>query len=271
MIFMKKTKKLFNIFLRYFKMDMMYDLSSRTSFVIMVGVEVFYVVASMIFFNVLYGNIKTLVGWSYYEMLLLVGFDTVMTELLIGFVFANGTNALPKRITTGYVDYFLLKPVPSYFLLNFVQPYFPSLVSTGFGFLLMGIALVHLSIPISFLTIVGTLVLAICGFAIGASIMIIIASLAFKFADAKTLPRIGMNAVIFFSDKPHHMFNTLILKFIFFITIPAVFLSSIPIYSLIHGVSPGFLVLALILAFIFVSISQKIWDRMIINYTSASS
>lgn len=271
MIFMKKTKKLFNIFLRYLKMDMMYDLSSRTSFMIMVGVEVFYVVASMIFFNVLYGNIKTLVGWSYYEMLLLVGFDTVMTELLIGFIFANGTNALPKRITTGYVDYFLLKPVPSYFLLNFVQPYFPSLVSTGFGFLLMGIALTHLSIPLSVLTIVGTLILAGCGFAIGASIMIIVASLAFKFSDAKTLPRIGMNTVIFFSDKPHHMFNNVILKSIFFLIIPAVFLSSIPMYSLTHGVVPSYLISALILAFVFIHMSKKIWDRMIINYTSASS
>lgn len=250
---------------------MMYDLSSRTSFMIMVGVEVFYVVASIVFFNVLYGNIKSLAGWSYYEMLLLVGFDTVMTELLVGLVFANGTNALPKRITTGYVDYFLLKPVPSYFLLNLLQPYFPSIVSTGFGFLLMGIALSHLSVSVSFLTIVGVILLAGCGFIIGASIMIVVASFAFRFADAKYAPRIGMNAVIFFSEKPYQMFNTTVLKLIFFIIIPAVFLSSIPMYSLVHGVSLTYLTLALVLAFVFVYISQKIWNKMITNYTSASS
>lgn len=252
-------------------MDVMYDLSSRTSFFIMVGVEVFYVISTIIFFNVLYANIKTLAGWSYYEMLLLVGFDTVMTELLVGVVFANGTNALPKRITTGYVDYFLLKPVSSYFFLTLAQPYFPSIVSTGFGFLLMGIALSNLSINASLLNILGVMIIAGCGFMIGASIMIAASSLSFKFADAKTFPRIGMNIMTNFSDRPFQMFSAFIVKFVFFCIVPVVFLSSIPSYGLVHGVSLRYLVISIIISLIFVKISKIIWNKMIINYTSASS
>ena len=268
---MKKLNKYLRVFFRYLKMDIMYDLSSRTSFLIMVGVEVFYSVASIIFFNILYANIKTIAGWSYYEMLFLVGFDNVMTELIVGLVFANGTNELPKRITTGYVDYFLLKPVSSYLFLNVLQPYFPSIVSTGFGFLLMGIALFHLSVSFSFMNIFGTMIIAGCGFLICASIMIAVSSLSFKFANAKTFPRIGMNMTTNFSERPHQMFNSIILKTVFFFIVPVVFLSSIPSYSLIHGISPIYLFLACVLSFIFIVVSKKIWNKMIINYTSASS
>ena len=110
-------------------MDVMYDMTSRTNFLIMLGVEVFYTIAFLLFFNILYGNITALAGWTYYEMLLLLGFNTVMSELLVGFIFANGANALPKRVLTGRVDYFLLKPVSNIFFLMLLQPYFPSIVS----------------------------------------------------------------------------------------------------------------------------------------------
>jgi len=268
---MKKIKKYIQIFIRYFKMDVMYDLSSRGSFFIMVGVETFYIVAAVIFFNILYGNIKTLAGWSYYEMLLLIGIDTVMTQCLVGFIFANGTNALSKRITTGYVDYFLLKPVSSYFFLNLLQPYFPSMVSTLFGFIIIGVALSHLAISFSIINILGAMIIACCGFMISASLMIAFASLSFKFMDAKTFPRIGMNLTTNFSDRPFQVYEGLILKVVFFCIIPIVFLSSVPAFSLIHGVSPLFLLSAVILTILFILISKKIWDIMIINYTSASS
>lgn len=268
---MKKINKYRRIFFRYLKMDIMYYLSSRTSFFITVGVETFYIVASIIFFNILYGNIKTLAGWSYYEMLFLIGIDIVMTQFIVGFVFANGTNALPKRITTGYVDYFLLKPVSSYFFLNLLQPYFPCMVSTLFGFIIIGVALTNLTLSFSILTILAAIIITCCGFSISASIMIAFASLSFKFMDAKTFPRIGMNLITNFSERPFQIYEGVILKTVFFCIIPVVFLSSIPAYIIIHGVYPIFLISAIILAIIFAFISKKIWDMMIINYTSASS
>ena len=268
---MKRIKKHFLIFLRYLKMDIMYDMTSRTNFLIMLGVEVFYTVAFLLFFNVLYGNIKTLAGWTYYEMLLLLGFDAVMSELLVGFIFANGANALPKRVLTGYVDYFLLKPVSNILFLMVLQPYFPSIFSTGFGFILMGIALSHLTISLSITNIVGALIITCCGFLISACIMITISSLAFVFANAQLLPRIGFMSTISFSGRPHQMYNTLLLKSVFFLILPAVFLSSVPVYSLTHTVSFKLLILAVTLSCLFVFLTKKIWDAVITNYTSASS
>lgn len=267
---MKRINKHFLIFLRYLKMDIMYDMTSRTNFLIMLGVELFYTVAFLLFFNILYGNIKTLAGWSYYEMLLLLGFDTVMSELLVGIIFANGANALPKRVLTGYVDYFLLKPVSSILFLMVLQPYFPSIFATGFGFLLMGIALPHLTIPLTITNILGTLIITCCGFMISACIMITISSLAFIFANT-LLPRIGFMSTISFSGRPHQIYNTLLLKSVFFLILPAVFLSSVPVYSFTHGVSFKLLILALILSCLFIFLTKKIWDTMITNYTSASS
>ena len=135
----------------------------------------------------------------------------------------------------------------------------------------MGTALFHLTIQITIMNILGTLVIACCGFVISACIMIAVSSLAFIFSNAQTLPRIGFMSTVSFSGRPHQIYNTFLLKSIFFLFIPAVFLSSVPVYSLTHGVSFQLLFLALILSYIFIILTKKVWNRMISNYTSASS
>jgi len=268
---MKKIQTYGKVFFRYLSLSTMYNATYREGFFIALGVEIVYAVTSIVFFNILFGSIKSFAGWSYWEVLLLVGIDTIMSELLVGLVFANGTNVLPRLIKTGNVDYFLLKPIPSYFLLNLAQPYFPSVLSTLFGFILISISLSHLAIAFSFVTIVGVLIMMVSGFIIASSIMIMVASLAFIFSYSNTFPRIGMNLTINFSDKPHHVYNSLVLKSVFYFIIPAIFLSSVPAYSIMHGIDSPFFLSAIGLAVVFSLLSFTVWNYMISNYTSASS
>ncbi|MDO8609462.1 MAG: ABC-2 family transporter protein [bacterium] len=243
----------------------------RASFAIEMFVEIGYMIAQIIFFNILYGNLSSISGWTRYEMLFLIGIDMFVGELIIGMIFANNTNTLPEKIRNGDVDFTLLKPVGSLFFLTLSSTYLPSLFTSLIGIYFICIAISHLTIVWSLLNILGFIIIFLCGFIISYSVMVIIASLSFIFINAKPLPRLGMNTMIQFTDKPFQMFDGVFLKIIFFFIFPSVFITSIPVHTIIKGLNYIFLFQAIFLAGIFLFLVNWIWSKMIARYSSASS
>ena len=207
--FFKKIKRYLKIYFKYLKFDLIYDMNYRASFLIQIAVEVFYAIVNIIFFNVLYSNIKEIVGWTYWEIIFLLGVESIMVELIVGLVFAYGTNNLPSRIKDGEIDFTLMKPINSFIALTIIQPYATSLFAVVPGIYLISIAAPNIHFQLTIINIISGLIILFCGFILTYSVMVIISSLSFVFLNATTFPRIGMNSMTNFATRPHQVFNNI--------------------------------------------------------------
>ncbi|MDO8497091.1 MAG: ABC-2 family transporter protein [bacterium] len=267
----KTLKKYFKVYYRFLRFNLIYSMTYRASFLMELSIEILYTLTVLVFFNVVYGNIRQVAGWSYYEIMFLIGLDIIMSELFVATIFALNTNNVPEAIKNGTVDSILLKPINSQFSLTISRTYIPSIITMIPGFYLLYFALEHLHITLQPINVIMGVLILLCGFIITYSIMTIATSLAFYFTNAKLFPRIGMDMVMYFESRPHSIFNTVILKLLFFLLIPAVFVASIPTWTIIRGVEWHYVVMAVILACIFFKASTSIWNKMILYYSSATS
>lgn len=242
----------------------------RFNFLLGLFVEIGYQCTIILFFNVLYGNIKEIAGWNYNEILLLLGIHLDITELFMGTVYIQNLAVLPKKIKDGEIDFALLKPFSSIFMLTAASPIFISFVSLLPGIYLIFTALTHISGSLNPLNIVMATIMFICGFIIEYAIATIITSLAFKYLNAQKLPEISSNVIFSFAKNPQQSYQGIVRIFFTFV-IPIVFVSSVPASTLIRPIDWTLISLGIILAIVFAYATLKIWNIMIRNYTSASS
>lgn len=262
-------KKYPKIYLTLLKYSFIEGTTYHISFLIQLFVEIGYSFALILFFYVIYSNIKEIVGWNYNEILFLLGLSIIADEVLLGAVSIFNLRRLPDKIRTGEIDFTLLKPIHSLFHLSLGKPYFTSFLSVIPGCYLMHYSIKQLGLGIEFFDLISGLFIFICGLIIGYSILVIISSLSFVFINAKPLPKIAEN-IMFYNERPHQVYRGF-LKLIFFYIFPVVFICSIPSSAILRGVEPEYLLLSFILASVFLFGSVKIWNRLIKNYTSASS
>lgn len=266
----KNLKKYLKIYFKFFRFGVLIGASYRTSFFLEVLIELGYQLALIMFFQVIYGNISSVAGWSYYEIMFLTGVTIVISEVMIGSVFIFNLYRLPKKIIKGDVDADLLKPLNSQFYLSLNLPYFASFISCFTGIYLVVISLINLHIQINFLNLTISLLILICGIVIYYSLSVILTSLVFKFLNADSLPRVAQAALDYFMERPHQIYFG-VFKLIFYFLFPIIYITSVPSYVFLKGFELNYLVGAMFSAFIFLFLSNVVWKKMIRLYSSASS
>ncbi len=253
------------------KFNLIFSMTYRTSFLLELSLEMLYTATVIILFNVIYSNIRQLGGWSYYEIMFLMGLDVIMSEAFVGIVFALNTNQLPESIKNGTVDTVLLKPINSQFALTISRAYLPSIITMIPGFYLLYYSVSHIHRALYPANVIVGIFVLVCGFVIAYSFMTIASSLAFYFTNAQFFPRIGMNMIMFFQNRPYTIFNNLILKSLFFFIVPVIFVASVPTSTILGKIEWPFVVTAAGLATFFLLLSIFVWNKMIVYYSSATS
>lgn len=240
------------------------------NFVICIIVEMFYQGIYLAFFAVILSNIKTISGWGPYEIMILLGIDTITSELTTAMVIALNTRQIPKMIWLGELDLILVRPINPLFYITLGKPYFPSFVSSLTGFILIYFGLKGINVSLTLSGIIGSSLFFIFGFIIIYSILVFFSLITFFFQDSTVFPRIGERIAYSFTSRPHDIF-TGFFKILFFVLVPVVYVSSFSAKSLTRGVDWQYLGLAFTLAIISLMVINFIWEKAIKNYTSASS
>ena len=246
------------------------DFMYWSNFIISILVELFYQAAFFAFFAVIMTKTSTISGWGSYEMMILLGVDTITSELLTGMLIVWNTRELPTKIWNGELDRLLLKPIHPLFNLTLGRPYFPSFVSAIVGIILIVIGVVKLGLTVSLVSILGSAVFFILGFIMVYCVIVNFSLLTFFFQDTFTLPRIGERIVYSFTSRPHTIFDG-ILKFIFFFALPVVYVSSFSAKTLISGISFSWLLIATLVTIFSILTTFALWKKAIMSYSSASS
>ena len=269
----RKIRKRAKIILICGKYVLMREMAYPASFVMGILVDLGYQITFVALFIFLYQNVTMVAGWSYYEMLLLLAIDMVISEIMVGTVLISNVGKIPQKIKNGKLDMFLVKPLPSLFHLSVSDLYPPPIANgvIGIAFILFVISrLISSGATIYWGNILGAIGISICGIIIMYCLNVIIVTLSFYFPENKTLTIIAQNLTFEFTNRPHTIFRGLF-KYMFFVFIPVVYASSIPAFTVINGINYNYLIGAVVLALLFFLGMNWFWKLSIKRYSSASS
>lgn len=217
---------------------------------------------------VIFHHTPNLAGWSLPQVLALLGVYNFMFGV-IHVVIAPNMRQLLEDVRQGTLDFALLKPVNSQFLVSVRQ-----IVIWRLSDMLLGIGLavyssVQLAHQISLREALVFPLVLVCGAVIVYSFWLMLATTAFWFTRIDNIEMIFWN--IFEAGRyPIDVYPLYIRRFLTF-GVPLAFITTIPAQALSGGLQNGTVVLAVLLAAAMSVVSTWFWRLGLRRYGSASS
>src|SRR5262249_5684379 len=154
------------------------EMSFKSNFLLWIVVELLWFGLQLSFIGVLYLHTEHIGTWTKWEVVLLIGASHFIQQLFQAFFLLNCTN-LSELVRTGKLDFLLLLPVNTRFVVSLRQVDLGAFVNATFALAVMGYAASQLHLVPSLVQVVGFLVLSVAGIAIHYSLMFLLASISF--------------------------------------------------------------------------------------------
>ena len=247
--------KYVRLYLAFLRNNIGRELSFRFNFVVNMLTILLGYFGSLLFYHFLYDNVETLAGWGKYEIYVL--FATVwIIDSFFGGVFFFNLIQVPAKVKNYDLDYILLKPVNTVFMLSFRH------FNLGlFSGVLFGISLLLYSIhnlPLSFNLFLGLLylILVFSGVIILYSVFLVMITFSLRFVRVSGLIQMFWSLAEF-GKNPHTIYPNPI-KYAMLFLIPTIVVYNFPAIVLldfncqIFNFGPLFVaVLSLIISIVF--------------------
>lgn len=108
----------FRVWLMFFRNALIRELTFRGNFVITVLTRVFWFVAQLTLFEIIYRNVDDIADWSRAEYFAFMATGMLINALVEAFFMPNAAN-FSELIRSGNLDFALLKPIDTQFLISF--------------------------------------------------------------------------------------------------------------------------------------------------------
>lgn len=257
------------LYWRLVKLAIMMETEYRAGFALEIVVEIAFFVVTLIGMFVIYGNVQEVAGWRKSEFLVLIGLNMVFSELVLGLAFIFNLRNLPAKIVKGELDLILTKPVNSQFAVSLWQPYFASLPSLLSGLVVIWWGIEAGNILLRWQSLLPFAIIFGAGMVMAYSIGMIITTLSMWLVNANPLPMLAQQ-FLFMAKNPYSVFSG-VWKIIFLTVIPIAFMVSFPAQTLLGDYKWWWGPMAIIMATIFLKLSNSFWNFALKHYSSASS
>ena len=245
------------------------EMTFKTNFLLWIVVELLWFALQLCFFTVLYQHTDRILDWSRWQVILLIGASHFVQEMFQAFFLINCTH-LPEQIRTGKLDFFLLLPVNTRFILSLRQVDLGSFVNASMAVAVMDYALHHLGIVPSALQILGFLILVGAGMLIHYSLMFLLASVSFWTVRAQGIV-MGYYNLFNLARLPDSIFHGAF-KVVFTFVFPMILVANVPARLLADTLqTPARALLLLGMSLACFVMSELGWRFALRHYTSASS
>lgn len=261
-------KKYFKIFWQFAKISLMNQMAYRPSFFLAVIGKTARVALLLVFFKVIYLNVKNVAGWNFNEILIV--FTAYLTiEFITSITFRrNLFYQLPWLIRRGDLDFILTKPINPLFYNSFRIVDMFDLTSFVPIFFLWGYIILHAEAASIFNIFLFVLLLANALIFVF-SLTITIASIAFWTFTGVGPGRL-FEQVLNISRYPTNIFGKS-WKIILSYVVPVSLIATFPVESLLGMLSWQNIIFSLVFTAVLLFISLKIWNLSLRRYSSASS
>ncbi|MCP5523288.1 MAG: ABC-2 family transporter protein [Verrucomicrobiales bacterium] len=246
------------------------EMNFKVNFLLWLVVEVLWFALQLIFISVIYEHTERIATWSKYEVILLVGASHFIQQIFSA-LFLNNCVNLSELVRTGKLDFLLLLPVNTRFIISLKQLDPGAFINAGTAVAVMVYALHRLGTVPGALQIAGFLLLCGAGVMIHYSLMFLLSTISFWTVRAQGIVW-GYYNLFNLARLPDAAFRPGVFKVVFTYALPMLLVANVPTKVLADKLgSPWEIALLLLMTAACYAASALVWRVSVQRYTSASS
>lgn len=259
-------KKYLRLYLLLIRLNFSSLTAYRSNFLTSTFSSLTWAVFQIITILILTTNVQTAFGWNRVEMIILVSSFNIFIGIF-HMVFSPNFERFSEIINLGQLDTLLLKPVNSQFLVSLWLVNIASIFRVLFGFLFVTYFIISSNIGVSFLSIIGYLLIIPFSLVLLYSIWFIVMTLIIWFTRLTNLVDL-MYTLNGFSRYPKEMFKSAS-PLVFYFVFPLVIIVTTPTKVLLQKFSLSEVIILLAITAVFFYFSKMFWKFALRFYTSA--
>ena len=265
----RHASRYLSIYAALWKNSVAREMGFKGNFLLWIVVELLWFGLQLSFIGVLYLHTEHIGTWTKWQVVMLIGASHFIQQIFQAFFLINCTN-LSELVRSGKLDFLLLLPVNTRFVVSLRQVDLGAFVNAGSAVALMAYAARQLHLAPSVTQVLGFLGLCIAGVAIHYSLMFLLASISFWTVRAQGIVW-GYYNLFNIARMPDEAFRGLF-KIVFTFAIPMLLVSNVPVRLLADKLaSPRPILLLLGMSVVCFCVSEWGWRTSVRRYTSASS
>jgi ABC-2 type transport system permease protein len=264
-----RLTRYFALYVALWKNSVTREMSFKGNFILWIIVELLWFGLQLCFVSVIYSQTEAVGTWTKWQMVLLVGASNFIQQLYQALFLTNCTN-LSELVRTGKLDFMLLLPVNTRFLVSLRVVDLGAFVNALFAVCVMGFAAAKLELHPTVGQCVGFAALCAVGILIHYSLMFILATICFWTVRAQGIVW-GYYNLFNIARMPDEAFRGAF-KAVFTFALPVLLVSNVPTRVLADKIaSPASWLLLLGVGLVWAFIAEWFWRISVRRYTSASS
>jgi ABC-2 type transport system permease protein len=267
---MRSMQAYLAILIVFIRASLQNELAYRVNLLVNVGLALVGLGSALAGVAVIFSHTTTLQGWTLDQTLVLLGVYTIVNGLLNVFVAPN-LDQLSQSIRQGTLDFTLLKPASSQFLVSFQRCVIWGATDVALGLGLVAFGLSRLSGAGG----LGAGPLALFAVTLAAGIVIVyclwtmLATFSFWFVRIDNLTTV-LHSVFGMGRFPVDAYPLWLRRVLTFV-IPVALVTTVPAEALSNRLAPLVPVVSVLIAAIMLWLSTRLWRVGLGQYTSASS
>ncbi len=263
-------RRYLGIYAALWKNSVAREMSFKTTFLLWIFVECLWFGLQITFIGVIYIHTTKIESWSLWEVVLLIGTSQIIQQVFQAFFLVNFTN-LSELVRSGKLDFLILLPVNTRFIVSFRQVDLGGFVNATLGVAVVLYAATKLHLSPTFAQVAGYVFLCVAGILIHSSLMFLLASISFWTVRAQGIVW-GYYNLFQLARLPDEAFQRGFFKAFFTFAIPMILVSNVPARVLAGKLeSSKFMLVLLGMCVVCFAVSEWGWRQSLKHYTSASS
>ena len=264
-----KTKRYFALYAALWKNSVTREMAFKGNFILWIVVELLWFGLQICFVSVLFSQTDAIGSWTKWQMVFLVGVSNFIQQLYQAFFLTNCTN-LSELVRTGKMDFFLLLPVNTRFLVSLRVVDLGAFVNALLAAGVMVFAAGKLNLHPTAGQFAGFGALCLVGILIHYSLMFILATICFWTVRAQGIVW-GYYNLFNIARMPDEAFRGAF-KAVFTFALPVLLVSNVPTRVLADKInSPSAWLVLLGVGVFWAAVAEWFWRISLRRYTSASS
>ncbi|MEJ7728530.1 MAG: ABC-2 family transporter protein [Polyangiaceae bacterium] len=250
------------------RMSLVLGAQYRLNFLVDGAVALAWTAAGLVPLSVAFAGRQSIAGWSFEEMLVVMGWFTLLRGVLDGGVHPSLT-AVVEQIRLGTLDFVLLKPADAQFLVSTAKFEPWKVADVVAGMAIFAWAFARMGRAPAPLHVLGALLLLVCAVVVLYSLWILVIAAAFYVVRLDNLSYL-FDSLFDFARWPVNVYRG-VLRVVFTVVVPLAVMTTYPAQALLGTLRLQTAALVVAGSLAFALAARLMWSRAIARYTSASS
>jgi len=265
--FIFNTKKIIHLYIGFFRASLVADLEYRMNFTIRFFSDVFWYIAQIMTFEIIFMHTRIVGGWSIEQMRVFLSLIFI-TDAIYMLLWHENFNNLSEGVRRGELDLLLVKPINSQFMISSQR-----LATAYVGNLLLGVAWLFYtcySLPqFNWLQLLWLLIMLPAALSAIYLVRFFLNASSIIFTRADFLQFLWYT-IFRLGHRPDRIYQTA-MRFVVLFVIPVGMIASAPARVILEPPDWGIILWALCMVPLVALITNRYWNFCLSRYSSASS